>query len=583
MIHTQRTPLAAARDRAGIALVSVLFVMVAIVLLGSGSLLISRSNQLVAENLVGATIARAHAEAGIDATVAALAHRFRAGDALPATLAEASATFVPSGPAPTYALVPSDGYVLHADGNVTLRVAGLGPRDAEYVAEAFVVFQRDGSARGGASPFDGVVIGCEGVDLRGSGRIDSYDSRVAPYVLANARANATVKTTETGANVVLNGNAPIHGNVASTGGFEATGSSQVVGSITASGPVTFRANATYAGDVVTAGDVVFTNTARVEGSVSANGSVTFGNGARVTGDTFAGGSIAFNNSGARVFGDARAGGTITRGHGNASVVHVAGSAVEHGGSVSNPPVASEACDPLGIDDVMAGFTALPSSGTLQTGWPRNRWELSPTGVRAYDETWNVQAWVDDASRPVHTVDVFGEPRNVIKTGTLNLGNGELRVRGGDVVLVVDGDLNLGTGGGAGLVIDDDASLTVFVTGRTRIASAVQMPSTQAVRASGAPTFALFSSHRDTAAYTTWGQKGVSVEGNARVATAVYAPHAYVSVNAGGGLYGAVRGRRVDVTGGGGLHFDEALRALEIGAPTRDATSGEPSVRIRSRR
>ncbi|TVR90994.1 MAG: hypothetical protein EA416_10350 [Trueperaceae bacterium] len=568
--------------RHGVALISVLLVMVSIVLLGVGSLVLTRMNLLIAENLVGATIARSHADAGIDATVAALFERLRVGQPLPSSLETATATLVPEG-ALAYALVPGDGYVVHGDSSVALRVAGTGPRNAEYVAEAFVVFALDGAASGGASPFDGVVVGCEGVDLRGSGRIDSYHSGVGPYLAAHARENAVVRTTEVGANVLLNGNAPIHGNVVSTGAFEATGSSEVRGSISANGTVAFRANATYGGDVRTTGDVLFTNTAQVAGSVSANGSVTFGNGARVASDTFAGGSIAFNNSGARVFGDARAGGTITRGHGNSSVVHVTGSTSEHAGTVANPPVPSEACDPLGIADVMAAYAGIPSSGPLQTGYPRNRWELSPTGVRAFDETWNVRDWVDQPSRPTHAVDVFGQPRTMIKTGTLNLGNGELRITGGDVVLFVDGDLNLGTGGGPGLVIDDDSSLTVFVTGRTRIASAVQMPSTEVVRPGGTPAFALFSNYRDTGAYTPWGHKGVSIEGNARLAATVYAPEAYVSVNAGGGMYGATRGRRVDVTGGGGLHFDEALLDLALGGGSPSAGTGEPSVTIRSRR
>jgi len=570
------------RGRHGIALVSVLLVMVSIVLLGVGSLVLTRMNLLIAENLVGATIARSHADAGIDATVAALYDRLRAGEPLPSSLESATATLVPEG-ALAYALALEDGYVLHGDSSVTLRVVGTGPRNAEYVAEAFVVFERDGTASSGTSPFDGVVVGCEGVDLRGSGRIDSYHSGVGPYLAADARSNAVIKTTELGANVVLNGNAPIHGNVVSTGGFEATGSSEVRGSITANGTVAFRANAIYGGDVRTTGDVTFTNTARVEGSVAANGNVTFGNGARVSSDTFAGGTIAFNNSGARVLGDARAGGTITRGHGNASVVHVTGSAAEHAGPVANPSVPSEACDPLGIADVMASYANIPSSGPLQTGFPRNRWELSPTGVRAFDETWNVRAWVEQTSRPAHTVEVFGQPRTLIKTGSLNLGNGELRISGGDVVLFVDGDLALGTGGGPGLVVDDDSSLTVFVTGRTRIASAVQMPSTQVVRPSGAPAFALFSSYRDTGAYTPWGSKGVSIEGNARLAATVYAPEAFVSVNAGGGMYGAARGRRVDVTGGGGLHFDEALLDLDLGGSSPSGGTGEPTVTIRSRR
>lgn len=555
-VREQARSSARSSARAGIALVTVLMALAAILMLGVGTMVLTNANLMVAQNLAGSAVARANAEAGIDATMAAMRAAFEADGTLPVGITAAPTSELPSGTL-DYAFAEAPRW---HDQQVVIRVVGYGPRNAEYVSEARLSF--GGAATGGGSPFTGAVVGCEGVTLQGSGTIDSFDSRLGLYDTSTRGWNASVSTVSPGALVLLTGNAPIYGPVNSTGGVRATGSSSVYGDVNASGLVQLQANARYAGDVRTTGNVELTNTATIDGAISANGDITFGNGAKVGGSAFAGGNIAFNNSGARVGGDAHAGGTITRGHGDASVRHVAGASLTDAGPVANQPVPSDTCDPLGIADVMAAFEPLPSSGDLSTGYPFNEWEFSPAGVRHYDETWNVKAWTDDASRVLHDVTVFGREVGMIKTDDLNLGNGELRITGGDVVLFVDGDLKLGTGGGDGLVIDEDSSLTVFVTGKTLIGSSVQMDNLVPVSPSGVPTFSLYSDYdRNQTSPYDW---GIKVQADSRLTANIYAPLTNVSVNAGGGLYGGARGRRIQVTGDGDLHYDEALGAVDIG-------------------
>jgi hypothetical protein len=77
------------------------------------------------------------------------------------------------------------------------------------------------------SPFAAAVVGCEGVDLAGSGRIDSWDSRNGPYSTALADANADVGTLTNFSDLVIRGNSPIFGGVLAGRDVRVTGSSMV--------------------------------------------------------------------------------------------------------------------------------------------------------------------------------------------------------------------------------------------------------------------------------------------------------------------------------------------------------------------
>src|SRR5690606_12661876 len=75
--------------REGIAIVSVLLVLAALMMLGVGSLVLTQSNLLTAENLTSNSIAKANAEAGVDATVAWLTAQFLATGEVPNSMQHA--------------------------------------------------------------------------------------------------------------------------------------------------------------------------------------------------------------------------------------------------------------------------------------------------------------------------------------------------------------------------------------------------------------------------------------------------------------------------------------------------------------
>lgn len=119
MLHTHRR---------GIALISGLFVMVAVVLLGVGAVFLSTSSLRVAENVRGEATARAAAESGLDVAYLVLSAIHAADGAFPASR--------PTLPADsTYALVD---YRRDGPGQAFVQVLGTASGGAEYVAEALI-------------------------------------------------------------------------------------------------------------------------------------------------------------------------------------------------------------------------------------------------------------------------------------------------------------------------------------------------------------------------------------------------------------------------------------------------------------
>lgn len=544
------------RRQEGIAIVSVLMVLAAVMLLGVTTMMLTNSNLMIAENQVTATIARSHAEGGIDAVVAALAAYFEQNGSLPA-----SAPSVPNvtGLGAALAIEPAptqngqEWYTLIGSDRVALRVLGRGPRDAEYVAEALVEFAAPGG--GGGSPYRGAVVACESISLRGSGRIDSFDSAVPPYtyVQNNPGSAGHVLTLSTDGTVSLEGHAPIYGDVNSTGGVLVTGSSPIYGDINANGLVDLRASQTYHGNVRTLGDVRFGD-------------------ATVAGDVLANGNVNFTKWNPKVLGSVQVGGTVTFTAPQNTHVPSGNIRYQHPGVL---PVAEEDCDPLGVSSMGDWFSHVPSIGAMpaKTG-TYLEWNLSPTGAqrRLRNGSW------EDAGTPT-PVNVLGTTSQVYRVSGVDMANDSTIRVTGDVVLFVDG--NFSAKGDPVLIIDEDSSLTVFVTGTTLMDNSFRVAKSRTygdwnllpVNSRGIPTFSIYSSYS--------GANGVTVRGNGKVNASIYAPHTDVLLQGSGENFGALRARNIVNTGSGAMHYDEALGRIDIGGG--DPTAGEMSVTILSRR
>lgn len=115
------------RQRSGIALVSALFVTVAVVVLGIGATYLATSTLRVSENVRGQAAAKAAAEAGLDVAYLVVKAAYDATETFPNTLT------LPTDP--TYALLE---YRRDGPGQAFVRVRGTAPGAAEFVAEALL-------------------------------------------------------------------------------------------------------------------------------------------------------------------------------------------------------------------------------------------------------------------------------------------------------------------------------------------------------------------------------------------------------------------------------------------------------------
>lgn len=557
------------QGRQGFALVTALLVMGSVILLGLGMLFLSNSNLMIAENVVGNSIARSNAEAGIDVTIAALEAEFRRTGNLPTDVSAAPSTVLP-GRTLEYSLAA--GSPAWSGNRVILRVVGTGPRAAEYVAEALVEFS--GAPSGGWSPFSGAVIACKSIQHTAGGRIDSFDSRIGLYTPATSRNNASVRTIEPGANIVLSGGTGLFGDIYSTGGVTLTGGVGVAGSIFASADVSVSGGAgaytpyQIRGEIRTTGNVTAGSSGNIGGGISANGNVNFSSTPTVNGDVAAGGDIDFKNT-ATVNGSAMAGGTVKISNGNKTRTYVRGSTTSGAGPVSNLPVPPEECDPLNIDSVVAGLAAADSRPVAKLESPFVT--ITPTGVTTRA---NPSAPVVAASVNVTSTPLFNQTVSMIKTGPFKVGYGGLTVQGGHTVLYVNGDFAIE----GNLTIEPGSSLTVVVNGgKVTSGWGINMSNVSPIGADGAPTFSIYSNY----ASTRDDDYGVVLNGNGNLNVSLYAPKTAVHVSAGGEMYGALRARNIKVSGAAKIHYDEALGALDIGEPPPGA--GEASVTVISRR
>lgn len=143
----------------------------------------------------------------------------------------------------------------------------------------------------------------------------------------------------------------------------------------------------------------------------------------------------------------------------------------------------------------------------------------------------------------------GQYGNIILTkgGTV----GVLEISGGDVVLYITGNIDLGES--CELVIKDDSSLTVYIDGdiHCRAGSSVnneyppENPTKLKLYGTSETT-----QYFDIKAKSTW--SGI-----------IYAPNADIDLYANGDFYGSVVADSFELKAGGNYHYDEALREVEV--------------------
>lgn len=406
----------------------------------------------------------------------------------------------------------------------------------------------DGDETGGA--YRDVLVGCEGVNASGGGIIDSYDSRDGSYGGENSkRSVAKIRSSSPGGDIVLSSGQPVYGDVESAGGIRVGNSGPIHGGLKANDDIVIdNGGAKILGNVASRQTVRFTTSGLIQGDVEAKTEIVTGNwSSRIDGNATA--PVVQTTARDRDVAD-QVGGTI---------------------NIASPNVAevsSASCDsftPSGEATIRDLTNALdnpsdyPSSGSLPQSWAD--YKLTPDGLSGP----NVKPDRYKITPDVTVDGVFPEPTNLLVLDSFSL-VGNLDVEGGDMTIYVKGDVTINNG--TTLSIAEDSSLKIVTKGRFTLGSnlKVERPTDD----EGNPVLSLYSAFDDRGT----SNDGVSISADSAFKGTIFAPKSTVNVAAGGGLYGAVKGRRVEVSGGAGIHYDEALMESTIG--TGGGQSGNDS-------
>ena len=402
-----------------------------------------------------------------------------------------------------------------------------------------------GTGGAGSSPFESPVVGCEGVQTRGGSTISSYRSSEGSWSGEPGSFSENdiplIRTTADNADVFLDRSETIHGDIETLGTVTLNGSSQVFGSILANRTISLNGGGVRVrGNAESVSDVIFDSSARVDGIVRAMGEVRLNNWSASVGEgIYAGGDIISNR--------------------NPPSSHIDQNNRANffpSSAVSLNEVESQPCDTVDfagnslIEEINRYQEELTTVGNIAVGaYPNVEWRVTPEKLERFDQTWDVNRWVTHASPELNTL--FGEQTSFYRVNDLKLTNSpSFKVSGGDVVIVVDGDFTMG-GGGDGLVIDKDSSLTVFISGEVDFGSVLKMPESNSINLNGDTTFSLFSGYSSSGT-------GVNFSSSNRIVANVYAPFTNVSVNSGASFFGSVKGRSVSVSDGSSVVYDELL-------------------------
>jgi len=403
--------------------------------------------------------------------------------------------------------------------------------------------------------FADAVVGCEGVNMQGSGQVDSYNSKNAAYDKDKPGKDGSVSTIDKdGANIILGGNSPILGDVNSTGTIN-TKSSYVDGNLHANGNIIIGASDArlrVGGNVLTRGNYI-QNGGKIKGVVRANGNayMTWNNyilnEANDGLDILYGGSGTFkdtnNNAFYRwkkykVFPDV------------AKVKDSDATAPDY-----DPTDPATNCDHLGIesvvnnvDDGTGSLKAFNSPGSGQT------YKIEPAKM-----------YKSSSSSIVSSVqsDVLGETIPVIKLRNFDLrGSDKVIIKGGDVTLFVEGGFKMA--GATKITIEAGSSLTLMIKGAVNLGAGADIISLQhGLTDTGLPAMSIYSSYSGA---------GINLSGDFEMYAQIYAPLSDVKIIGSGTLYGSVRGKTVTVNGGAAIHYDSSLGNADRGGSFTTKTS-----------
>ncbi|AOT06679.1 pilus assembly PilX N-terminal domain-containing protein [Pseudoalteromonas luteoviolacea] len=471
-----------------------------------------------------------------------------------------------------------------SSGGDTIEVGSLGSKHGTDAANNMVAIFKFKEAV--VEPvFNNPVTGCKGVNLSGSGLVDSYNSKIGDY--ENSRGdNGDVNTVIGDSDVVLSGHSPIRGDVKASGILYLKGSSPVIGNVQSNTgiDISHGSGVRVQGSALTQGFIIHRG-GDITGVVRANGNVEMLWGADILNDINDPLDIQYGGTGKFELATEHSQDGVYYSAAKFNVnPNVEAVRVYDPDSPNHDASTVDECDPLALPGnmptIMAAnnsqenlvvksnqiFSFRPQQATLeekiQEQWQQTRsWSPSETDIYLFGVNKQVHDKLNEDSEYVYSMKSL----TIGGDGLVNIKPvGKPNVVGGDVIWLIDGDFIMT--GNSRLHIAKGTSLTIFVTGKVRLGGSAQVITEEpGITESGLGTFNIFSSYKPESNNNSADNKnGVIVSGTSSLYAVIYAPLTSISMNGSGQFFGTVRGATIEANGGSGIHFDEALKELKLG-------------------
>lgn len=177
---------------------------------------------------------------------------------------------------------------------------------------------------------------------------------------------------------------------------------------------------------------------------------------------------------------------------------------------------------------------------------------------SFDEVTTPAGGASIGSLTATTYGTAGAATTIVCDDIIVAGNNNVVTFQGDVTLIIlaTGQAIKITGNGSGIKVATNSSLKIYTAGD------IDLTGQGITNVDGAPAdVQLFGTK-------TSGTQDIKIAGGGTFSGVIYAPHADVTINGDGSMYGSVVAENITLTGNANFHYDEALADLDAGAPFR---------------
>jgi predicted acyltransferase (DUF342 family) len=390
------------------------------------------------------------------------------------------------------------------------------------------------------SIFHDSLLGCDGVLATSSIDTDSYDSKIGTYEGQTPGDNGNISTTNTGVTITIASSSVIKGDANSTGNLIMNSSAEVNGDANATGNLTMNSSSKVFGNINTAGSLSMVSSARIYQNANATGNITMSSSAQIDGNANTVGTITMSSS-SKIFGTATAGGTVIINSGSS----ISGTVTQYYTGYSGyGGVLTSDCDPL---DTPTFF----NDNVTPIASDSNDGELSPLYYDTFNQSFSL------SSSSSYTLGVAGQSKKYYFSSLSVSSSSRLTVTG-NVTLYVNGNFSFNSS--SDLVLASDAKLTAYVTGTISVGSSGKV---NAANDKKPANFFLWSS----AISSNNSNYKITLTSSSDVYAVILAPQAAININSSVDLYGAVRGKYINIASSADFHYDETLKNMAVGNPS----------------